>query len=221
MRYVAGSDRRFVAEVRTALELGESYPDDAGVLASLLLNRVQLQAGEALFLDAGNLHAYLHGLGVEVMANSDNVLRGGLTPKHVDVPELLRVLDFQPADMPVLRPEPIGDGEATRYRTRALEFAVSRVDLGEADSAGLPVAGPSIVLCTSGGAVVSSTSGAVVTSTSGALVDRSHANGGAVSLTLEPGAAAWLSAGDRDVRAKATTPGTVLFCVSEPAELER
>ncbi|HEY5856563.1 MAG TPA: mannose-6-phosphate isomerase, class I [Aldersonia sp.] len=205
MRYVSGTDRRFVAEVRTALELGETYPEDAGVLASLLLNRVRLQPGEALYLDAGNLHAYLHGLGVEVMANSDNVLRGGLTPKHVDVPELLRVLDFRPADMPVLLPERIGDGEATRYRTPAREFAVSRVELGEADSAGLPVAGPSIVLCTSGAASVSC----------------SHADGGAVSLTLEPGAAAWFSAGDRDARTKATAAGTVLFCVSEPAELER
>ena len=84
----------FQAEARTVLELSERYPGDAGVLAALLLNRVTLAPGEALFLPAGNLHAYLSGAGVELMANSDNVLRGGLTPKHVDVPELLRVLDF-------------------------------------------------------------------------------------------------------------------------------
>ncbi|BDH56299.1 hypothetical protein MTP03_12380 [Tsukamurella sp. PLM1] len=76
--------------------LGERYPDDAGVLAALLLNRVVLEPGQALYLAAGNLHAYVSGAAVEVMANSDNVLRGGLTPKHVDVPELLRVLDFTP-----------------------------------------------------------------------------------------------------------------------------
>ena len=76
------------------LELGERYPGDAGVLAAMLLNRMHLEPGEAIYLPAGNLHAYLRGVGVEVMANSDNVLRGGLTPKHVDVPELLRVLDF-------------------------------------------------------------------------------------------------------------------------------
>ncbi|WP_016934666.1 mannose-6-phosphate isomerase, class I, partial [Rhodococcus sp. R1101] len=87
-------ERDFVPEVRTALQLADFYPGDAGVLASLLLNRITLQPGEGLYLDAGNLHAYLHGMGVEIMANSDNVLRGGLTPKHVDVPELLRVLDF-------------------------------------------------------------------------------------------------------------------------------
>ena len=78
------------------LELGKRYPGDAGVLASLLLNRITLDPGEGIFLSAGNLHAYLRGVGLEVMANSDNVLRGGLTPKHVDVPELLRVLNFTP-----------------------------------------------------------------------------------------------------------------------------
>ena len=72
------------------------------MLAALLLNRLVLAPGEAIYLPAGNLHTYLHGTGVEVLANSDNVLRGGLTPKHVDVPELLRVLDFSCGDMPVL-----------------------------------------------------------------------------------------------------------------------
>ena len=71
----------FAAEYRTALELGERYPGDAGVLASLLLNRITLQPGQALFLPAGNLHAYLSGVAVEIMANSDNVLRGGLDPQ--------------------------------------------------------------------------------------------------------------------------------------------
>ena len=104
---LAGADDEFRAEARTALELSERYPGDAGVLAALLLNRVTLAPGEALFLPAGNLHAYLSGAGVELMANSDNVLRGGLTPKHVDVPELLRVLDFTAAPPPV-QPRPAG-----------------------------------------------------------------------------------------------------------------
>ena len=94
--YVRSGATEFVAEAKTVLELGERYPGDAGVLAALLLNRITLQPGESIFLPAGNLHSYLHGVGMEVMANSDNVLRGGLTPKHVDVPELLRVLDFTP-----------------------------------------------------------------------------------------------------------------------------
>src|SRR5206468_2290429 len=91
----------FERECRTILQLGEGYPGDAGVLAALLLNRLVLRPGEAIFLPAGNLHAYLSGAGVEILANSDNVLRGGLTPKHVDVPELLRVLDFRYGDMTV------------------------------------------------------------------------------------------------------------------------
>ena len=85
--------------------LADRYPGDPGIVISLLLNRVTLARGEALYLPAGNIHAYLAGLGVELMAASDNVLRGGLTPKHVDVPELLRVLDFSPVDIPYLRPE--------------------------------------------------------------------------------------------------------------------
>ena len=93
----------FTTEYRTALELGERYPGDPGVLASLLLNRITLQPGQALYLPGGNLHAYLSGVGIEIMANSDNVLRGGLTPKHVDVAELMKVLDFAPGTCPVLR----------------------------------------------------------------------------------------------------------------------
>ena len=106
----------FALECRTVLELGEAYPNDAGVLASLLLNRLVLQPGEAIYLPAGNLHAYLHGTGVEILANSDNILRCGLTPKHVDVPELLRVLDFTCADMRVHKGESL-DANLTVYQT--------------------------------------------------------------------------------------------------------
>ena len=108
------------------LELSERYPGDAGVLAALLLNRVTLAPGEALYLPAGNLHAYLSGAGVELMANSDNVLRGGLTPKHVDVPELLRVLDFAAEPPPVLHGA--ADGGWVRYDTPAEEFLLRRFD---------------------------------------------------------------------------------------------
>lgn len=91
---------------RTAIDLHRVYPGDAGVILSMLLNRVSLSPGEAIFLPAGNMHAYLHGTGVEIMATSDNVLRGGLTPKHIDVPELLAVVDFTPM---VPAPYPAGD----------------------------------------------------------------------------------------------------------------
>ena len=121
----------FTTEYRTALELGERYPGDPGVLASLLMNRITLQPGEGLYLPAGNLHAYLSGVGVEIMANSDNVLRGGLTPKHVDVPELMRVLDFTPGDVPVLTGHPSSVPSEWVYDTPVPEFRLSWVQLGE------------------------------------------------------------------------------------------
>ncbi|MFF2043803.1 mannose-6-phosphate isomerase, class I [Kitasatospora sp. NPDC058170] len=82
------------------------YPGDPGLVAALLLNHVRLRAGQALFLDAGVPHAYLHGLGVELMANSDNVLRCGLTAKHIDVDGLLAVTAFRPAEPQLLTAVP-------------------------------------------------------------------------------------------------------------------
>jgi mannose-6-phosphate isomerase len=83
--------------------LAARYPDDPSVVVTLLLNRVTLQPGEALHLTAGNLHAYLGGAGIELMGASDNVVRGGLTSKHVDVDELLRILDTTPLAEPVMK----------------------------------------------------------------------------------------------------------------------
>ena len=123
----------FTLEYRTTLELGERYPGDPGVLASMLLNRMTLEPGQALYLPAGNLHAYLSGVGVEIMANSDNVLRGGLTPKHADVPELMRVLDFGNADVPVLDGDPSTMPGEWVYPTPAAEFRLSRFDPGRSD----------------------------------------------------------------------------------------
>jgi mannose-6-phosphate isomerase len=166
----------FVRECRTALQLAELYPTDAGVLTSLLLNHVVLRPGEAIYLPAGNLHAYLHGTGVEIMANSDNVLRGGLTPKHVDLPELLRVLDFSHGDMPASAGEPAG-GRETVYVTPMPEFRLSRLDWSDGDTGGstLPSGIPQILLCVDGCAVVESAEG---------------------RLELPRGASAWLSAAD-------------------------
>jgi mannose-6-phosphate isomerase class I len=81
--------------LETVRTLADAFPGDAGILTALLLNRVTLARGEALYLPAGNIHAYLSGLGIELMTASDNVLRGGLTPKHIDVDELLAVLDAE------------------------------------------------------------------------------------------------------------------------------
>lgn len=126
--------------------VADAFPGDIGGVVALLLNHVVLQPGEALFLDAGNLHAYLSGLGVELMANSDNVVRGGLTPKHVDVDELLAVVVTEPALAPVQRPE----GPVHTYDSPVPEFALTRlVDL-ESGAETVEVTGPAIVLATSG-----------------------------------------------------------------------
>ena len=100
------------------------YPGDSGVLAPLYLNIIELAPGEAIYLPAGVLHAYLHGMGIELMADSDNVLRGGLTPKHVDVDELLRILDFSAYKPDVLTlPDPVP--ALFTYPAPAGDFALS------------------------------------------------------------------------------------------------
>ena len=192
--YIRSGDTTFAAEAKTVLELGERYPGDAGVLAAMLLNRINLAPGEGIYLPAGNLHAYLNGIGFEVMANSDNVLRGGLTPKHVDVAELLRVLDFTPTDESALRPEIAGDGMELVYDTPAPEFAVSVLGL-DGDQLGHEVDaparhdGPQILLCIDGSVAV-------------------HAKSSV--LTLGRGAAAWVAADDGPIRLVAQEP-TRLF----------
>ncbi len=113
---------------QTARELNAFYPGDPGILAALLMNRVTLQPQQALFLPAGNLHAYLRGAGVEIMANSDNVMRGGLTPKYVDVDELLAVLDFSPMT-PALVTGVEEYAGVWRYPDDAPEFALWRVEV--------------------------------------------------------------------------------------------
>ncbi|MFD7302695.1 mannose-6-phosphate isomerase, class I [Streptomyces pharetrae] len=131
-------------------DIAHHYPGDPGVIAAMLLHHVRLQPGEALFLGAGIPHAYLNGLAVEIMANSDNVLRCGLTPKHVDVPELLRIVRFQPSDPGVLRPEASPDGEEV-YETPIDEFRLSRYVLPEGGARhDLTRPTPQILLCTAG-----------------------------------------------------------------------
>ncbi|MFB6564036.1 mannose-6-phosphate isomerase, class I [Streptomyces sp. NPDC056400] len=124
------------------------FPGDPGVIAAMLLNHVRLQPGEAMFLGAGVPHAYIDGLGVELLANSDNVLRAGLTPKHVDVPELLKIAKFEPGDPNLLRPE--GDAEEV-YETPIDEFRLSRFLLAPGGASRvLPHDAPQILLCTAG-----------------------------------------------------------------------
>lgn len=160
-----------------ARRLADRYPGDLGVLVALLLNHVTLAPGEAIWMPAGNLHAYLHGVGVEIMAASDNVLRGGLTPKHVDVPELLRVLRFDVLADPVVASVPVAPGVVT-WPVPVADFALHAVRLDRTQpQAALTVPGPRLVLCVSGEIVVD--------------------DGGAGALTITSGQAAIGAAGER------------------------
>jgi mannose-6-phosphate isomerase len=142
----------YARELSTVARLQDQYPGDPGVLISLLLNRVSLAPGEAIYLPAGNVHAYLEGLGVEVMASSDNVLRGGLTPKFVDVPELLKTIAFEAVGVPGLAAETSALGQEL-YRPPFREFQLQRVELA-------PGAAP-VPLAQSGAAVVIVVAGSV------------------------------------------------------------
>ncbi len=163
--------RQVVAEaIRTADQLADKnlafswvkrlsaeYSDDIGIFGPMLLNLVELNPGEALFLPAGELHAYLKGNGLELMANSDNVLRGGLTPKHVDVPELLNVLNFKPRPIQILEAIKKTRNEYM-YASKTDEFVLSMITMAN----GIPYQssesrGVEIMLCTEGSASLEDT----------------------------------------------------------------
>jgi mannose-6-phosphate isomerase len=155
--------------------LSRFYPGDPGIPISLLLHTVTLAPGEAIYLPAGNIHAYLHGVGVELLANSDNVLRGGLTAKHVDVGGLLDILDFRPLPAPYLRPATPQPGVQV-FTPDVADFALTVVAPDAADAGvdlAIPGGGPAIAFVTSGAVTL---------------------DGVEASLTLERGAAAYVSA---------------------------
>lgn len=152
----AGMPANAAAALRTVTDLATQYPGDPGVLVSLLLNRVSLQSGESMYLPAGNIHAYLSGLGLEVMASSDNVLRGGLTGKHVDVPELLNVVNFAPASVPRV-PTRVTDLGQHVWEPPFAEFTVQRVEITSGATA-VPVLqnGPLLILQVQGSVMLDS-----------------------------------------------------------------
>lgn len=119
------------AFARTAVELDEHYADDPGILAALLMNRVTVAPGQGLFLPAGQMHAYLRGTGIEVMANSDNVIRGGLTPKHIDVAALIKVVEFLPLEVQFETAVEVAPG-VLEYPARCPEFQVWRLEVAPA-----------------------------------------------------------------------------------------
>jgi len=144
-------DHEFADDLRWTGIIHDAFPGDIGVVVALLLNHVKLEPGEALFLHAGQIHAYLCGGIIELMANSDNVIRGGLTPKHKDVSELLRVVDFEPHVPPVQ----IATNGHHRFDSPVPEFRLSRHDF----TSGEPLdpfhpSGPEILFVTQGTATV-------------------------------------------------------------------
>ncbi len=185
-RAVAASDG---PEATWARRIAATHPGDPGIGVALLLNLVELEPGQAIFLPAGNLHAYLEGVGIEIMASSDNVLRGGLTPKHIDVDELLSILDLEPGPPPLVLART--DGTVRRYDTPAAEFALSLVDLGTVPAV-VPADRPRVVLALEGETVLRTAED---------------------ELLLRRGAAAWVPAADGELvltgvgqAAVATTP---------------
>jgi len=163
-------------EFAAVRRIAAQYPGDPGVVVALLMNLVRLEEGEALYAPAGVLHAYLDGLGVELMAASDNVLRGGLTPKHIDVEELLRVVDTTPSAPPRIAPVPVASGVEV-FRPDVPDFELWRVDVEDAART-VPLHGPAIVLAVAGEVHVGSGSGAGI----------DLAPGGAAFATTDEGA---------------------------------
>ncbi|MPZ28807.1 MAG: mannose-6-phosphate isomerase, class I [Micromonosporaceae bacterium] len=156
---------------RVVGELATAYPEDLGVVVALLLNQVALAPGEAIFMPPGSPHVYLYGTGVEIMAASDNVLRGGFTSKYVDVPELLRVLRYEPLRDPVRRPVPGPTAGVVSWPVPVPDLALHRVRLdAEVPTARLPLPGPRTVLC---------------------LAGEVRVDDGAAAVTLRPGEAAF------------------------------
>lgn len=143
-RRLAAAGGHWAAAAGASVLAAEDFPGDVGAVLALMLNHVRLAPGEAIFLGAGNVHAYLRGMCIEVLANSDNVLRCGLTPKHVDVPELLRIADFSALERPHWQPEVLAGGHR-RYAVPVPDFALTVLELAPGP-ARLTGDGPHLVL---------------------------------------------------------------------------
>jgi mannose-6-phosphate isomerase len=160
-------DSNFISEIVDAADQCPALVDlvthltthhglDRGIVSSLLLNHVSLRRGEAIFVPAGMPHAYLQGLGIEVMVASDNVLRGGLTPKHIDVKELAEVLVFEPTTPETTKVRKLSVG-LEMFEIPTNEFDFYHIQVGSANLLmDMELTGDAIILCTSGAIAVSS-----------------------------------------------------------------
>jgi len=154
----------YAAACAATVRIAGDHPGDMGIVASLLLRYAVLEPGQAVFMAAGGLHAYLHGTGIELLANSDNVVRAGLTGKHIDIPELLKLTD-PGVSVPPVRGRDLGGG-VTAYEPPAPEFRLLRADLGQAEIV-LPVDGPRLALCAEGTVSLTSADGSALKITRG------------------------------------------------------
>jgi mannose-6-phosphate isomerase len=149
---VEAMDADLLAERARALVVGllEKYPGDTGALVALLLNQIELESGEAIYLPAGNVHAYLSGFGLEVMAASDNVIRGGLTSKHIDKAELRQIADFSELAKPLVSTKKLAEG-LVEYPVAASEFRVYRAQItGTNMLADIDLPAAAVIVCVSG-----------------------------------------------------------------------
>ncbi|HZP50168.1 mannose-6-phosphate isomerase, class I [Actinocrinis sp.] len=153
---LAAEPSEFQAAYDAVGRVAQDHPGDIGLVCSLLMNHAIVEPGQALFMGAGGVHAYIQGTGIELMANSDNVIRAGLTPKHIDVPELVRVLDPEVA-VPILTARQVAPG-IEEFETPVPEFRLRRLTVDSASSP-LTVPGdglPRILLCVEGAAMAAS-----------------------------------------------------------------
>jgi len=146
---VSSAHPEFAGSCATVAGLAKRYPGDVGVVLSLLMNHTVLEPGQALFLPAGNIHAYLYGLGVEIMAASDNVIRGGLTPKHIDIDELCAILDFTPRPIPYVEPVQLSEN-FVNYPVPVSDFTLARVTVTADQPQAIHLSDDNLVLCTQG-----------------------------------------------------------------------
>jgi mannose-6-phosphate isomerase len=194
-RRAVRSGGEWLLAASASLLAARDFPGDPGVILTLLLNAVRLEPGEAIFVDAGNVHAYLHGVGVEIMANSDNVLRCGLTPKHIDIPEVLRIADFTSLADPRYKPHSVAGDELVSFAP-VPDFELSVLTIhssGPAGSRELASRAPQILLCTDGAVTVTA---------------------GTTLLELGRGHAAFAAAG---ATARLTGTGTVCQATTPPS----
>ena len=143
---------------RAAITYSQNGHIDRGIFSIYFFNLVHLQPGQAIYQDAGLPHAYLEGQNIEIMSNSDNVLRGGLTPKHVDVPELMKHTKFEPTVPNIITGKP-ADSDRLIYHTPAPDFELSKLQITKGQSVKLVSHSIEIFLIFTGSAEIIGTEG--------------------------------------------------------------